>query len=127
MAESTPAPSEPHSSRDILSFVYGGNPLRVTRLCGGFWYGSSGLARALGWVDSASIARCLGGDDRLRIVTCKGRRLMLVDHATLLDVAALAKPARAVPFLRWLDQVLRARFGADAPAIPADLLIDHAA
>ncbi len=127
MAESTPAPSEPHSSRDILSFVYGGNPLRVTRLCGGFWYGSSGLARALGWVDSASIVRCLGGDDRLRIVTCKGRRLMLVDHATLLDVAALAKPSRAVPFLRWLDQVLRARFGAEAPAIPADLLIDRAA
>lgn len=106
-------------SPDILTFIYNGHPLRVTRLDGVFWYGSSGLARALGWVDSASIARCLGDAERLRLVRHKGRRLMLIDHPTMLEVAAHVGAPSAEPFLIWIAQVLRSHFGAEADALPA--------
>lgn len=112
-----PAPAA-FTSPDFLDLRYNRRPLRITRLAGGFWYGACGLARALGWIDSASITRHMSGVGQMRVVPHGGRTLMLVDHATLLDAVERAEPRHALPFLRWLDRVLRAHFGAEAPALP---------
>lgn len=114
----TPAP---FTAPTFLSLRYEGHPLRITRMAGGYWYGSSGLARALGWIDSGSITRHLCGADQVRVVPNKGRSLMVIDHATMMVMVERAKPHLAQRFLRWLGSALRSNYGEQAPALPAPL------
>lgn len=127
MAEQRTAPAAPvptpapFTSPTFLNLRYEGHPLRITRMAGGYWYGSSGLARALGWIDSGSITRHLCGPDQVRVVPHKGRSLMVIDHATMMVMVERAKPHLAQRFLRWLGSALRSNYGEQAPALPAPL------
>ncbi len=119
---SSPVPTPaPFTSPTFLNLRYEGHPLRITRMAGGYWYGSSGLARALGWIDSGSITRHLCGADQVRVVPNKGRSLMVIDHATMMVMVERAKPHLAQRFLRWLGSALRSNYGEQAPALPAPL------
>jgi hypothetical protein len=117
--EPAPAPAPAaYTSPDFISLPYDNHPLRITRLAGGFWYGSSGVARALGWTDSAYVTKHLTGAAQVRVVPHKGRTLMVIDHDALLQVMEFAKPHLAARLTRWLGNVLRSNFGSDAPALP---------
>lgn len=117
-ASPVPAPAA-HTSPDFLDLRYNRRPLRITRLAGGIWYGSSGVARALGWRDSGDITRYMSGIGQMRVVPHKGRQLMVIDHPTLLEAVERAKPQHAAPFLRWLGQILRSHFTDHAHTLPA--------
>lgn len=113
-----PAPAA-HTSPAFLDLRYNRRPLRITRLAGGIWYGSSGVARALGWRDSGDITRYMSGIGQMRVVPHKGRALMVIDHPTMLEAAGRARPEYAARFLHWLGQILRRHFGDQAPALPS--------
>ncbi|SFB46111.1 BRO-N domain-containing protein [Azotobacter beijerinckii] len=118
-----PAPT-PFSSPAVPEFIalrYNGHPLRVTRMAGGFWYGSHGLARALGYLTNAKINFGLRGEAQLRVVPHRGKTLAVINHVAMLEVVGRAPAQVAQPFMRWLSVVLPGRFGDAAPTLPASV------